>query len=150
MIKQVINTSIWCLLDAKMNIYSQDLLLWTFVCVNNVLCQSFNLWTKYPKPLFTQCNNIPKCNDSFTFVRWMFQISNATTFMIEVAWSQSAIFPCVHYSTIFYIMWCKWDIVPSKRIFELSSSSKSMTLFIGSTTSSMVLIKPMSMTLLSP
>jgi hypothetical protein len=36
----------------------------------------------------TQCNNILGCNDSFAFVRWMFLISNATTFMIEVAWSQ--------------------------------------------------------------
>jgi hypothetical protein len=67
-----------------MNIYSQYLLLWTFVCVSNVLCQSFNLWTKYLKPSFTWCNNIPKCNVSFTFVKRMFQISIATTFMIEV------------------------------------------------------------------
>jgi hypothetical protein len=109
--------------------------VWTLFCAN-----PFNLWTKYPKPSFTRCNNIPKCNDSFIFVRRMFQIFNATTLMIEVAWSQSGISPCIHYSTIIYIMWCKWNSVPSERTFELSSWSKAMTLFIGNTTFSMVLI----------
>jgi len=72
---------IWCLLDAKINIYLQDLLL----CVKIVLCQSFNLWIECPKPSTTWYNDIFKGNDSFAFMKRMFRIYDVTTFMSEVA-----------------------------------------------------------------
>jgi len=71
---------IWCLLDAKINIYLQENL-----CVNIVLWQSFNLWTEYPKLSSTWCKDIFKGNDSFAFMKRMFQIYDATTFMSEEA-----------------------------------------------------------------
>ncbi len=83
--------------------------------VNIVLCQSFNLWIEYPKLPFTRCNDIPRCNYSFAFVRCMFWIYDATTLMINVAWSQSVTPPCVHSSLISYIVLFKQIIVPSKR-----------------------------------
>ncbi len=121
-------------------------LLMRFSLVNIVSCQFFNLWIKYPKLPFTWCNDIRGYNYSLTFVRWMFGIYDATTFMIKVAWSQSVTPPCVHSSLIFYIVWFKQTNVPSKGSIELPCSSKPPTSSIGCTLSSMVLIKLVLMT----
>ncbi len=123
--------------------YTSWYLFMRYFLVNIVLCQSFNLWIKYPKLPFTWCNDIHGCNYSFTFVRWMFWIYDATIMMINVVWSHP---PCVHSSLISYIMWFEQTIVPSKRAIELPCSSKLPTSSIGCIPSSMVLIQLILMT----
>jgi hypothetical protein len=66
--------------------------------------------------------------------------------MTEVAWSQSATPPCVHFLMISCIVWFKQTSVLSKGTNELFYSSKAPTSFIGCAPLPMVLIKPISMT----
>ncbi len=93
------NQPIWFLLLNGRNTYSQYLLSCAFWCSSIVSCQYFNYLTRFPKPFSICWNTNHECNDSFAFVRRIFWMSNATTLMCEVAWSQSVTLLCLHYST---------------------------------------------------
>ncbi len=71
------------------DIYSWHCLVYTFVWLNIVSCQSLSHLTLFPNPSSMCCNTNLGCENAFAFVRRMSQILHVNLLMCEVACSQN-------------------------------------------------------------
>ncbi len=92
------------ILISNWDIYSWHCIVYTFVWLNIVSCQSLSCLTLFPNPSSKQCNTNPGCKTTFAFVRHMLRILHANIFMCEMTCSQSVTSPFLHSFVISYII----------------------------------------------